>query len=111
MGIFRKPTLNQRPIPDAALRDEKAVEILRVWVAEEGLHCSLKIGMYEAMNIPEEHAWGTILADAARHVADALRSMRPGLHEEAALRMIRATFNAELDSPTSDTRGEFVDKH
>ena len=35
--------LNQRPIPEAALRDEDAVEMLRVWIAERGLHCSMKV--------------------------------------------------------------------
>ena len=47
--------LNQRPIPEAALRDDDAVEMLRVWIAEQGLHCSMKVGMYrETMNVAEE---------------------------------------------------------
>jgi len=33
--------LGQRPVPEAALRDKDAVEMLRVWIAEGGLHCSL----------------------------------------------------------------------
>src|SRR5262245_33211441 len=67
--------LNQRPIPEAALRDKDAVEMLRVWIAEGGLRCSIKVGMYrETMDVAEEKAWGTILADVARHVANALES-------------------------------------
>ena len=38
--------LNERVIPEAALRDENSVEMLRVWIAEKKLHCSMKIGMY-----------------------------------------------------------------
>ena len=38
--------LNQRPVPEAALRDNDAVEMLRVWIAEGRLHCSIKVGMY-----------------------------------------------------------------
>ena len=50
--------LNERPIPEAALRDKSAMEMLRVWIAEKKLHCSMKIGMYrEGMNMSEEKAW------------------------------------------------------
>ena len=67
--------LNQRAIPEAALRDSNAVEMLRVWIAEQGLHCSLKVGMYrESTTVPEEKAWAKILADVARHVANALHA-------------------------------------
>lgn len=51
--------MNERPIPSAALRDAASVEMLRVWVAEQQLRCSLKIGMYrDGMGIDEESAWG-----------------------------------------------------
>ena len=64
------PVASERPIPQAALRYATEVEILRVWIAEKKHPCSLKVGMYrETTNVPEERAWGTILADAARHVA------------------------------------------
>ena len=62
-------------IPLAAQTDADSWELLRAWVADHGLHCSVRVGVYEAEGIPEEHAWGTILADAARHVADALSSL------------------------------------
>ena len=100
--------MNERPIPPAALRDENSVEMLRVWVAEHKLHCSLKIGMYREMNIQEEVAWGTILADAARHLARALSEEGDG-SERTLLGKIRAQFNAELDAPSSAATGGFVE--
>ena len=103
--------LNQRPIPEAALRDEDAVEMLRVWIAERKLHCSMKVGMYrETMNVPEEKAWGTILADVARHLANALES---GYSTNAgeSLQKIRDSFINELGLPTSEAKGDFVRKH
>lgn len=103
--------LNQRPIPEAALRDVDAVEMLRVWIAERGLHCSIKVGMYrETMNIPEEKAWGTILADVAKHVANAIES---GYAADAteSLQKIRDSFIKELGAPTSKAKGDFVRKH
>lgn len=94
-------------IPDAARRDRKSTEMLRLWIAEQGLHCALNFGIYEGSGIAEEDAWGTILADAARHVARALDLHAPGQHPDALAR-IRAKFLEELDDPTSPVRGDFV---
>jgi len=100
--------VNERPIPPAALRDPDSVEMLRVWVAEHKLHCALKIGMYREMNIQEDVAWGTILADTARHIARAL-SEEGDETEESLARRIMIQFNAELNSPSSPATGGFVE--
>lgn len=103
--------LNQRPIPEAALRDEDAVEMLRVWIAERGLHCSMKVGMYrETTKVPEEKAWGMILADVARHLANALESSY-SINAGESLEKIRDSFISELGAPTSEAKGGFVRKH
>lgn len=103
--------LNQRPIPEPALRDKDAVEMLRVWIAERSLHCSIKIGMYrDTINIAEEKAWGIILADVAKHVANALES---GYATNAAesLQKIRESFMVELGASTSEATGDFLRRH
>ena len=85
--------------------------MLRVWIAEPKLHCSIKVCMYqESMNIPEEKAWGTILADAARHWANALESCYSTDASES-LKKIRDVFIKELEDATSDAEGDFVKKH
>ena len=94
-------------VPDAARRDSNSVETLRVWIAEQGLHCAIKFGIYEGSGIAEEDAWGTILADTARHVVRALDLHAPGQHPDA-LAKIRAKFLEELDDPTSPVRGDFA---
>jgi hypothetical protein len=101
--------MNERPIPDAALRDANSVEMVRVWIAERGIHCSIKVGMYrDGMGIEEEAAWGTILADIARHISAALSD---GREEQAeTVEKIRNKFNDELLRPTSDLRGGFKNK-
>lgn len=100
--------MNERPIPPAALRDAASVEMLRVWVAEKQLHCSLKVGMYrDAMGIDEELAWGTILADAARHISRALHP-QDAKAEATALEKILHSLQEELAEPTSDVKGGFV---
>ncbi|WP_431477773.1 DUF5076 domain-containing protein [Massilia eburnea] len=100
--------MNERPIPAAAQRDAASLEMLRVWIAEKQLHCSLKIGMYrDGLGIDEEVAWGTILADSARHIARALHPEDANA-EAAALQKILHGLNQELDAPTSDINGGFV---
>lgn len=100
--------MNERPIPAAAQRDIDAVEMLRVWVAEQQLHCSLKIGMYrDGMGIDEELAWGTILADAAKHISRALHP-EDAKAEATALQKILHSFSNEVAVPTSDSKGEFL---
>ena len=100
--------MNERPIPAAALQDPNSVEMLRVWVAEGQLHCSLKIGMYrDGMDIDEEVAWGTILADAARHIAKALQG-DSNLNEVESLARVAAKFNEEVSVPSSELKGGFV---
>ena len=100
--------MNERPIPEAALQDPNSVEMLRVWVAEGQLHCSLKIGMYrDGMGIDEEVAWGTILADAARHIAKALQDGGK-LNETESLAKLVSKFNDEVSVPSSELKGGFV---
>jgi hypothetical protein len=51
--------------------------------------------------------WGIMLADVARHVANALEETR-GLDKRTTLLAIAELFNAELSSPTDDPSGFFV---
>ncbi|WP_379654939.1 DUF5076 domain-containing protein [Pseudoxanthomonas sp. UC19_8] len=103
--------MNERPIPEAALLDEDSVEMMRVWIANKGLHTSLKIGMYrEAGNVQEEKAWGRILADAARHIANALEEGYSSNREES-LELIRKAFNDQLSEPSTALKGSFVQRH
>jgi hypothetical protein len=100
--------MNERPIPEVALQDPNSVEMLRVRVAGGQLHCSLKVGMYrDGMGIDEEIAWGTILADAARHIAKALQD-GGNLNETESLAKLVANFNNEVAVPTSELKGGFV---
>ena len=100
--------MNERPIPVAALRDKSSVEMLRVWIAERKLHCSIKVGMYrETSDVDEERAWGVILADVTRHVAMALE-LEYSIDRIECVRKIRQSYLKELDAPTSDAQGAFV---
>jgi hypothetical protein len=100
-------SMNERPIPDAAVRDPNSVEMLRVWIADHQLLCSMKIGMYkESFDVPETEAWGTILADVTRHIANAL-SERYSMDIHSVIAEIENKYFAELANPTSSAEGHF----
>ena len=84
------------------------MEILRVWIAECGLHTSVRIGVYKDNPVPEQKAWGIILADTARHVARGFAE-ESEFGEEEILTAIRMSFLEELGDPTSDIEGGFLD--
>lgn len=103
--------MKQQPIPEAAVEDENSIEMMRVWIAQKKMHTSLNIGIYHGrQNVSEEKAWGILLADAARHVANALQE-RYGIAKEDALTSIRHSLDTELGLPTSHVGGSFVEKH
>ena len=54
-----------------------------------------------------EVAWGTILADAARHIAKALQDDK-NLTETESLAKLVAKFNDEVVVPSSELKGGFV---
>lgn len=91
-------------IPPGAIDDPNRREMLRAWVAHEGLHCTLNIGQWGDR---EATGWGVLLSDVARHVAIALHEAT-GVDSADILEHIRIVFNDELDEPTSPASGGFV---
>lgn len=112
--------MNECPIPEAALLDDSAVEMLRVWITEDDLHCSMKVGEYaEVMNITEESVWGTILADVARTLSEALESEcakyggrpRRVKHPSETLAKICDAFLTGLSGPAANDPGTTFQHH
>jgi hypothetical protein len=101
--------MNELTIPEAAMRDTKSVEMLRVWIAEHRLWCSIKVGVYAGTGIKEEEAWGVILADATRHIAAALESSQ-SMSAAETIWKIRTSYLTELARPTSEVQGGFVER-
>jgi hypothetical protein len=95
-------------IPPAAQRDDDSYEMLRAWVAEKGLHCSIKVGMYRnATNFKEEDAWGILLADITRHIADAMNKKFKCNEDETINKVVKSMIS-ELKFPTSEAFGDFL---
>jgi Domain of unknown function (DUF5076) len=91
------------PIPDAAQRDPKALHMASLWIAEGGLHCNVKIGVYEGRaDVTEGKAWGVIMASMVRLVADAM--ITDGRAEgppETVVNQIWTAFHEELSNPSA----------
>ncbi|MEJ1167012.1 DUF5076 domain-containing protein [Variovorax sp. CCNWLW186] len=102
--------MNPLVVPPAAQRDENAVQMLSAWIAERGLHCSLKVGFWQAQGRDEARSWGILLADVIRHVGNAMEEQQ-GVHSSAAVQSILEALNAELDQPTSPAKGQFHPGH
>ncbi len=94
-------------IPPAALRDPNSVQMLNAWIAEEGLHCTLNIGFFTACGHVEAKAWGTLLADLVRHIANAQHEQN-GESVAETIQAVIGSLYEELDEPTSDAEGEFA---
>jgi hypothetical protein len=69
------------------------------------LVCSLNPGAWPQEQAPI--AWGILLSDIARHVADALQQSY-GLEKSEVLARMRSVFDTELDRPTAATKGKFI---
>lgn len=83
--------------PDAAAAD--ATELLRAWVIDQALHCTLRTGAFEDPGV-----WGELLADVVRNVAEALKEQE-GRDAAETVRLIRAAFDADLDAPAGGAVG------
>lgn len=103
-----KKKINQLAIPPDAEEDPKSIEMIRAWVAKNGLHISLNVGFWRKQGLSEERAWGIMLADVIRHVANAIR-VSEGVDREDTIRAIKRQLDAEMDEPTSPHRGKFIE--
>jgi len=101
--VFDKKRKSDRDltVPTEVEVDPKAREVLRAWVANDGLVCALRPETW-----PEAGNWGIVLADVARHVANAVRDLN-GTDPGETIMKIRTLFVAELDSPTDEPTGHF----
>ncbi len=84
------PDQHRLEIPQAVTADAHAFEILRVWIASNQQQVSLRSGVWE-----DPAAWGIMLADLARHVAESYRQ-EDGRDVASTLARIKAGIDVEL---------------
>jgi hypothetical protein len=87
--------MNELPTPPDAAADAEATEVLRAWVIDQALECTLRTGAFE-----DAATWGVLLADVVRNIAAACAE-HEGRDRAETVRLIRAAFDAELSAPAA----------
>jgi hypothetical protein len=91
--------MNELPTPPEVATDADATELLRVWVIDQALECTLHAGAFE-----DPATWGVLLADVVHHVAEAFAEDE-GRDPAETIRLIRAAFDAEMSAPPDAAKG------
>jgi hypothetical protein len=82
------------------------VEVARGWIVDNKLQCSLFPTIWA--DTPE--VWGILLADFAAHISDAIAA-EPDMSREQVHRIISRRLLDELDLPSVEHIGDFVDRN
>jgi hypothetical protein len=90
--------------PPAADKAKNATELIRAWLVDNDLLCSLNVGVF---GDNEKIVWGILLSDVARHVADAIEREK-GVPAKESLVQIASSFDYEMRTPTAETKGNFI---
>ncbi len=93
--------------------DPRATEMVRAWIANDDLHVSLFLGMWQdAKNseVEECDAWGQLLADLVHHIANGMRQSH-GWDTGDTVFKIRTALVSNLDADLEpDLSGGYVDE-
>jgi hypothetical protein len=81
---------------------EQAVEILRGWIIDG----QPQYVIFPTIWKDDLPSWGRLLADTARHIANAITEVS-GRDSEETLRCITAAFADEIGDPINEHEGEF----
>lgn len=80
------------PVPDAVLRDDESVELLRVFAKSEGQEFTINV------RYKDPAAWGLLMADLLHHLSAAYE--QKGHDPDGVFRSILQAFRAELEEST-----------
>ncbi len=81
--------------PPTVHRAARAMELARIWIVDGNQHVRLSANMWD-----DPGAWGIMLVDLAKHVANAYEER--GRDRQEVLERILSAFAAELESATDD---------
>lgn len=96
---------NELEIPEKARRDKASAELIRVWVTPDGApHVTIRTDVWK-----DPAAYGVVLADLARHIANGFHQTQ-NLDMAQALKRIVEGFSTELDFPTDTPTGQVQTK-
>ena len=96
--------VRQLTIPPETAGDDDATEMIRIWLAHNELHVSLLLGMWadaDDAEVDERDAWGELLSDVIRHIANGLEQSHGWARKDTIAR-IREEMNACLEDVEAD---------
>jgi Domain of unknown function (DUF5076) len=97
----KKQTDRDLHVPSEVEQDTRLGRFCAPGLQTGGLVCNLRPETWE-----DASSWGIVLADVARHVANAVKELE-GLDSAATVERIKAVFNSELQDPTDEPTGRF----
>ena len=98
------------PPPEIA-GDNNATEIVRAWAAHGQLHVALLLGAWEEVeesDVDERDAWGELLADVTRHVANGMMK-EYGWDYDSTRERIKVAFLRNFDDKSRTVEGDYRD--
>jgi hypothetical protein len=98
-GIERFTPMNELPVPPTASAARQAVEIARVWIVDGRQHVTLNAKAWK-----DPAAWGLLLVDLAKHLANAYEQV-DGRDADVTLARIKEGFDAEWLHATDEPSG------
>lgn len=103
--------MNELKIPEGIKDDPNAMEMIRVWIGNKDIHVSMLLGMWEDasnFDIDEREAWGEMLADLIRHIANGLTQSHD-YNADASERRIANALLTHLGYGANTIKGEIKD--
>ena len=95
--------MHELPIPPDATTDQRARELARVWAAHGQQYVTLATGLGK-----DPAAWGIMLVDLAKHIANAYEQRSEHGFDDA-LRRIKAGSDPEWSTATDVPSGRVMD--
>ena len=87
------------PVPDAANTSAQAIEVMRAWIIDQQLTLTLSPNVFDRPDV-----WGTLLADCAFHVANAMSQLQAGVDVPETMKQIQESFNQKMKE-SNENRG------
>ena len=89
--------VRQLHMPDDVETATEAIEVLRGWVIDKHLQCSISASVFA------DHAqWGVLLADLAQHIAGAMHEVHQVDQQETLQKIVTAFTSAVGDAQAPD---------
>jgi hypothetical protein len=96
------PKKKALPIPNNADLTPNVFEIFSVWYVDNAPYVTIKASAWK-----DPAAYGIMIADLTRHIADAYWKAE-GRDKQETFRRILEGFNAEIEFPTDEPSGKLI---